>query len=194
MITSLRGTITTLRDNFIVVEVNNIGYKVYTPSRHQFVPGSEIFIYTYLVVRENILDLYGFPIAEELEYFELLMTVPKIGPKSALKILGQADIYLLNSAIINQDPDQLHKLAGIGKKTASNITTHLEGKVEPIFSTDQTDNTLSSSLSPNQIDAIDALITLGYDPKSARDYVLKSNQADDTKSIIQSVLKQIPIP
>lgn len=194
MIRSLSGTIASLAENSLVVEVNNIGYLIYTPtSRTQYTPGDSVFFHTYLVVRENVLDLYGFLEVEELSFFELLLSVPKIGPKSALQVLTQADISLLSTAILQQDPNHLHKMAGIGKKTASNIVTALEGKVDALSISKDTVLT-TSQLSPAQIDAIDALITLGYDPKEARSYVIKLDKDDDTKTLIQTVLKQIPIP
>ncbi len=194
MIRSLEGIIASLGENSLVVVVNGVGYKVYTPTlRQQFMLGENILFHTHLVVRENVLDLYGFTELDELAFFELLLDVPKIGPKSALQILCQADVSLLSSAINQQDPEHLHKMSGIGKKTASNLVSYLEGKIDHLdfVSTAVSTNSL---LSPSQIDAIDALITLGYDPKEARTYVMKEDKMGDTKSLVQAVLKQIPIP
>lgn len=193
MIRSLRGTIESLEDNAVVLSVNQIGYLIHTPSRTAFVPGDEAFFYTHLVVRENALDLYGFTEKLELYFFELLLSVPKIGPKSALQILNQADTSLLTSTIIASDPDQLHKLSGISKKMATNITTHLTGKLDHLDIGEVSHIDKDSHLSPNQIDAIDALITLGYSQSDARNYVQKQERGGDTKSIIQAVLKEIPI-
>lgn len=196
MIRSLNGTVAALKENSLVLDVNNIGYLIYTPTnRNQYVPGDQVFFHTYLVVRETALDLYGFTNIEELGFFELLLTVPKIGPKSALQILCQADVSLLSSAIMQQDSDHLHKMSGIGKKTASNLVSFLEGKVDHlIISGIETASTSNSLLSQAQIDAIDALITLGYDPAEARNYVIKQDKNEDTKTLVQAVLKQIPIP
>ncbi len=195
MIRSLEGQISGLTNNSIVVTVGGIGYQVFTNiNRHQFIPGETILLHTHLVVRENVLDLYGFVEPNELSYFELLLDVPKIGPKSALQILGQADIGLLHSSIIQNDPDQLHKLSGIGKKTAGNIVSYLSEKIDSLPASIIDTAVISTSLSPTQIDAIDALITLGYDAGEARNYVTKLNNTDDTKTLVQAVLKQIPIP
>lgn len=193
MIRSLKGTIESLEDNAVVLSVNQIGYLIHTPNRTAFVPGDEVFFYTHLVVRENALDLYGFIEKLELYFFELLISVPKIGPKSALQILNQADTSLLTSTIIASDPDQLHKLSGISKKMAANITTHLAGKLDHLDLGEVNHIGKDSHLSPNQIDAIDALITLGYSQSDARNYVQKQENGGDTKSIIQAVLKEIPI-
>jgi holliday junction DNA helicase RuvA len=194
MIRSLEGTITSLGENSLVVVVNGIGYQIFTPTlRQNFIPGDTVFMHTHLVVRENILDLYGFLELEELNFFELLLEVPKIGPKSALQILCQADVHLLATAIIEQDPEHLHKMSGIGKKTASNLVSYLAGKIDHLVVSSS--NPISSSqLTSAQSDAIDALITLGYDPKEARMYVMKEDKTEDTKTLVQAVLKQIPIP
>lgn len=195
MIRSLEGQVSALNNNSVVIAVNGIGYQVFTnTNRHQFILGETIFLHTHLVVRENVLDLYGFLEADELTYFELLLDVPKIGPKSALQILCQADANLLHSSILQNDPDQLHKLSGIGKKTASNIVNYLSNKIDSLPTSIIDKAIISTSLSQNQIDAIDALITLGYDAGEARSYVTKLNNTEDTKTLVQAVLKQIPIP
>ncbi len=193
MIRSLQGTIEAVGENNLVVSVNNIGYLVSTPTnRQQFLFGEDVFLHTYLAVRETALDLYGFTEKNELVIFELLLSVPKIGPKSALQILCQADASLLIDTILHQDADRLHKMSGVGKKTASNLVSHLEGKV--IGLTDSvTQNSAALELSQTQIDAIDALITLGYGLTEARSYVMKETKGEDTKTIVQSVLKQIPL-
>jgi len=195
MIRSLEGNISVITDKSIVVTVSGIGYEVYTNTgRREFIPGEIIFMYTYLAVRETALDLYGFTERNELAYFELLLNIPKIGPKSALGIMNQADPSLLYTSALEQDPDQLHKLSGIGKKTCINIVTYLSGKIDLLPVSDADTPIPSTQLSSTQIDAIDALITLGYDPKEARSYVTKMDNTDDTKTLVQAVLKQIPIP
>jgi Holliday junction DNA helicase RuvA len=195
MIRSLEGKISTITDNSVIIVVNGIGYQVYTnTSRREFIPDQTAFMYTYLAVRETALDLYGFTERNELSYFELLLNIPKIGPKSALGIMNQADPSLLYSSALEQDPDQLHKLSGIGKKTCINIVNYLSNKIDILPTTDADAPLANTHLSSTQIDAIDALITLGYDPKEARSYVTNLDKSDDTKTLVQAVLKQIPIP
>lgn len=194
MIRSLTGAVTQITENAIVLTVHDIGYLVFTPTTRQtYIPGSIITLHTYLAVRENALDLYGFSEPLALELFELLLTVPKIGPKSALQIMSAADVSLVATAILQQDPDQLSKLSGIGKKTAANLVSHLEGKVDH-FALTGVIGVTTHTLSPAQLDAIDALITLGYDATEARTYVRKQDATSDTKTIIQSALTQMPIP
>lgn len=195
MIRSLEGTVSFLGENNITLTVYGVGYLVYTPTaRRQFIPGETVFVHTYQVVRETTLDLYGFLDKDELTFFELLLDVPKIGPKSALQILCQADVSLLGTAIMEQDPEHLSKMSGIGKKTASNLVSHLAGKIDNLFAVDALSKPTQTLLSEAQTDAIDALITLGYDPQEARTYVLKEDKQQDTKTLVQAVLKHIPIP
>lgn len=196
MISFIQGEIQAIKDTYVVVLQNGIGYKIFTNvQKHQFSLNDKVEFYTNLIVRERVLDLYGFSNQDELTYFELLLDVPKVGPKSALQILDKADINLIYSSVLQDDSDQLHKLSGIGKKTAVNIVNYLSGKIDKLPQVGElTVSTQSSTLTQNQIDAIDALITLGYDANEAREYILNQNNTADTKSLIQAVLKQIPIP
>lgn len=194
MIRSVEGTIRAQNETSLVVVVHNIGYLVYTNAgQHTFVVGDQVLLHTHLAVRENALDLYGFVDETELHYFELLLSVPKIGPKSALQVLNQASPDLLASAILLQDAEHLHKISGIGKKTASNIVSALEGKIDSTITPNVENLSNQANLSSAQTDAIDALVTLGYDQKEARNFVLKLDSSLDAKTLIQSVLKQIPI-
>ena len=130
MIRSLTGEIDDIGENWLVVNVHGVGYLVGTPTlQNHFTENSTITLHTYLAVRETALDLYGFPHKTELEMFELLLGIPKIGPKSALQILCQATPSLLAEAAQKNDGVYLHKLSGIGKKTAENITQYLHSKL-----------------------------------------------------------------
>lgn len=193
MIRTLEGTITALSDTALTLTIHGVGYLIHTNAlRHAHQVGTMSLFHTHLAVRENALDLYGFVSEKELEFFELLLTVPKIGPKSALQILCQADPDLIGTAIILNDAEHLHKVSGIGKKTASNIVTALAGKIDATTANPSTATDLAShiTLAPAQVDAIDALITLGYDEKEARVLVLKQDATLAAKELIQSVLKQ----
>lgn len=193
MIRSLEGTIVRQNPLHVVVSVHNIGYLVYTnTTRHTYITGTRILLHTHLAVRENALDLYGFIEEKELTFFELLLTIPKIGPKSALQILCQADPDLLSTAVLLQDSEHLHKVSGIGKKTASNIVTHLAGKIAADFIPAVDHIGTAPDLTAAQRDAIDALVTLGYDQKEANLRVIKLDKDLAAKELIQSVLTQKP--
>lgn len=194
MIRSLEGKISSVFDNQVVVSVQGVGYLVNTPTaKHNYLLGEETFFHTYLAVRETALDIYGFTEETSLVIFELLLTVPKIGPKSALQITCQADNETLIASIKKNDPEYLHKMSGVGKKTAQNLINHLSGKVDTLSASLNLENTGGTSFTQNQGDAIDALITLGYDPKEARTYVMKEDRGNDTKTLVQAVLKNLPL-
>ncbi len=193
MIRYIEGRLSAVRHQAVVVIVHNLGYLIHTNTERQsLVLDETVAFHTHLAVRENALDLYGFKDARELVYFELLLSVPKIGPKSALQILAQADPDLIATAVLTDDALRLHKVSGVGKKTAVNIVTALAGKI------DSTEISISSdqpAVSPNiltsaQTDAIDALITLGYDEKNARLIITKLDSALPAKDLIHLALRQ----
>lgn len=172
MIRQLSGIVAGHATNSVVIDVHGVGYLVYTSSLGtQFKIGSEITLHTYLAVRETALDLYGFQLLDELEIFELLISLPKIGPKSASQILSQADISLLKEAVRNEDPTYLSKMSGIGKKSAEKIVAGLKEKFETssigIVGSEESD-TVSAEQADLASDTIDALIALGYTPNDAR--------------------------
>lgn len=190
MIRTLTGIITDVGDGWIIINVHDIGYLVGCPTATtQFLSQKTVTLHTYLAVRETALDLYGFTSQSELEMFELLLGVPKIGPKSALQVLNQASPTLLVESISKKDGGYLHKLSGIGKKTCENIVQFLHGKIDHLPEAADTD---SSPLSQTQTDAIDALISLGYDMNTAREVISQIYQEDSTvNSLVTQALKQI---
>lgn len=167
MIGKLTGIIADIRTGRVVVDVQGVGYLVAVRSPLDFVLGKAVSLHTHLAVRENALDLYGFVQVAELTMFEELIKLPKIGPKSALQILMQADVALIEKAVIDQDPVYLSKMSGMSKKTAEKIVTELKEIFE------------ARELGPRDTahtgdaDTIDALITLGYSQKDAREALHK---------------------
>jgi len=164
MIAKLTGKIEYLKSNYAVVDVNNIGYKVYL-SAYTFgkvagMPEVSLFIHTY--VREDTLALYGFLTPEELEMFELLISISGIGPKAGMGILSIATPKTIKTAILNEDPSILTKVSGIGKKTAERVILELRNKVADMTIGEKEEATIDS-------DAIEALLTMGYSVTEARD-------------------------
>ena len=190
MIRLLTGEIATVSEGHVTIVVNNIGYLVATPKTTVFKIGEPVTFHTHLAVRETALDLYGFTTQSELDVFELLLLVPKIGPKSALQVLNQASPTLLLEAIGKKDDSYLHKLSGIGKKTCENIVQSLHDKIENmVFALDIRP---MSTLTDAQTDAIDALVSLGYDLTTAREAVKNLNgEGSTTNELITQVLKQM---
>jgi Holliday junction DNA helicase RuvA len=192
VIRSLTGIIKEIGDNEVVVDVRGVGYLVATPTlTNPYSKDESIHLYTYLAVRETAMDLYGFRDKTELEMFQLLLGIPKIGPKSALQIMTQATPALLVEAAEKHDGQFLHKLSGIGKKTAENIVEYLHKKLDLLpTATSATDT--NSSLTQVQTDAIDALIALGYEASTAREVITGFSEEDATvNSLVTKALKQI---
>jgi Holliday junction DNA helicase RuvA len=190
MIRTLTGTIQAVEDTQIVIDVHDVGYLVSCLAhQNKFEPGQAIMLHTYLVVRENALDLYGFAEKSELEMFELLLKAPKIGPKSALQILNQAPPPLLAQPQKKHDPVYLQKLSGIGKKTAENIVSFLNNKKDLL---PESISSETEEIDQIQTDAIDALVSLGYDLGAARETILNLAEADSTvNSLVTRALKQM---
>lgn len=189
MIAHLKGKIAYARGSYVVVDVNNVGYKVhlsaYTFGKVAGKTGRETDIYVHTHVREDTLALYGFLVEEELEMFELLLSISGIGPKAALGILSIATPRTIQTAILNEDPSILTKVSGIGKKTADRVILELKNKVA-----DMPDSQKEKVTS--DADALEALVSMGYTISEARD-ALKSVSADikDVGARIREALRNM---
>lgn len=192
MIRTLTGTIKDIGENNLVIDVQGVGYLVACSIlTNQFALEQKVTLQTYLAVRETALDLYGFADKAELQVFELLLGVPKIGPKSALQILSQATPNLLIESAHKNDPAYLHKLSGIGKKTCENVVDYLHKKLDSL-PLSMGKSSAEEGLSQIQTDAIDVLISLGYDIPSARETIIRISVADSTvNTLVTEALKQI---
>ena len=185
MIARITGEILDVRPNHIVVDVQGIGYLVAVPSNVGYIIGNTVSVHTHLAVRENALDLYGFNTFDTYSMFELLIKLPKIGPKTALQILSQADITTLKQAVRTNDATYLSKVSGIGKKSAEKIVIGLKDILPEEMDVEHIHHTSDS-------DVIDALITLGYSQKSAYEAVQKIPQdITETNARIKHALKYV---
>lgn len=190
MIGSIKGKIILKTDKFIIVETAGVGYKINispdtfsklsAPRKSSGQNNTEMLFWIHTHVREDILDLYGFLNREELEFFEMLINVSGIGPKGALGILGIASIETLKKAIGTGDTAYLTKISGIGRKTAEKIVIELRDKME----TSKTGTSLQGEL-----DALEALKSLGYSQGEAREALKKVSSETDTNTKIREALK-----
>ncbi len=186
MIASLKGTIEHIGNRFVILDVNDIGYKVFVTdtSLHSLKKGTQVFLWTYLAVREDALDLFGFTDKQEKDFFELLIGISGIGPKGALNVLSAVSCQALANAIRTGSTAHLVKVSGIGRKTAEKIVLELKDKLGGIISLDITVG-LSSDM-----DVIEALKALGYDADSARDALKKiDGKITETNAKIKAALK-----
>jgi Holliday junction DNA helicase RuvA len=165
MIAYLEGQIIYIGDKFIILNTGNVGYKVNvtedTILSYKNKEDAQFFIYT--AVRENAIDLYGFNSTEELDFFELLLNVSGIGPRSALAIIALAPIGTIKRAIATGDVAYLNKVSGIGRKTAEKIIIELKDKLQS-YKEEDTSSTLRE-----ESDILEALKSLGYSQNEARD-------------------------
>ena len=186
MIAHIKGTVIRMTDKFVIVDVCGVGYKVFATvdTISQSMVGEESSFWTYMAVRETALDLYGFATESEQEFFELLLDVSGVGPKSALSILSMASIETLGKAIATGDTSYLNKVSGIGKKTAEKIVIELRDKVKNIKSADGSSGNLR-----DEGDVIEALKTLGYSQSESRDALKQVTHIDGTNARIKEALK-----
>lgn len=166
MIASLEGKIQLIQDQYVVINVKGVGFKVSCPhtfsQEHEV--GEEVFLLTQLIVRENDLSLYGFSNENERKTFNLLLAVDGIGPKAAMNMLSNLTIETLHNAIATEDVDTLSKVPGIGKKTAQKIALYLKDKIDPTLVT----TNVQLATNEMQEDILSALLNLGYSRQEAQ--------------------------
>jgi len=164
MISALSGTVRHKDLNALVVDVGGVGYRVMvtTETALEVTPSSPVFLWTHLVVRETALELFGFLEKELLDAFELLITISGIGPKTALGILNVATPEMLRQAVASGDTTYLTRVSGIGKKNAEKIVMELKDKLK----TGPKDKSLDTR---SEGDALEALVSLGYTERDARE-------------------------
>lgn len=178
-----------------------VGYKVYTTSdvlmginneSGNNVDTTELWIHT--VVKDDAIDLYGFNKRDDLNFFELLLTVSGIGPKSALNILNLANTKNISQAIQTGDTSYLTKISGISKKIADKIVLELKGKVDDMYN-DELDNVVNKNKNSVEVEALEALKSLGYTQKEAKDALDNVSQeiknSNDISVIIKATLKML---
>ncbi|MBI2676411.1 MAG: Holliday junction branch migration protein RuvA [Candidatus Yanofskybacteria bacterium] len=177
VISFISGTIEAVSDRSVIVNTGGLGYRVILPERvHGILSkvGSQVklFVYTNFNSREGIFDFYGFEKPEELAFFQLLLTVSGVGPKSAQGLLSSVDLQTLQLAIIKGDDNYLRKLSGVGSKTSQRIILELKNKLlEKGLGVGQDRDFASEG------EAIDALVALGYSAYQGRE-ALKEVSAD----------------
>lgn len=167
MFAYLKGNIQLKSEEYVVMEVNGIGYKIFMSKKSidELEEDREVKVYTYLKVREDDVSLFGFKTNEELHMFELLISVGGIGAKSAITILSNITPSRFALAVITNDVNSLKKLQGIGLKTAQRIILELKDKIkteEAILANDNTKLEEEANSEEDQEELIQALQVLGY--------------------------------
>jgi Holliday junction DNA helicase RuvA len=159
MIATLSGEIAQIEDNALVIEVGGVGLRVFvpTPLRTRSKAGEVLLLYTHLVVREDVLALYGFETQPERELFNTLLGVDGVGPKAALSVLSTLTLDAVQRAIFADEAELLSRVPGIGKKTAQKMALHLKDKLKPV-------DALASvaAMTDRDSEVLAALTALGY--------------------------------
>lgn len=161
MIDYIYGEVAGIYENYIVLENQGLGYRIFTSNttKDRLLVGDTSKIHTEMIVREDSLSLYGFDTMEEMEMFRLLITVTSIGPKNALGILSSMHTEIIKYCIVENDIDKLTEAPGVGKKTAGRIVLELKDKIK---SYDIEEDAGMPIKNDDYEFALDALVNLGY--------------------------------
>lgn len=166
MIASIRGIIQSIGIDHLIVETGGVGLLIYAPRSTLNAVGqigSETFLYTLLIVREDALTLYGFSDPAQRNLFEQLIGVSGVGPKIALNLLSSGSPDEIQKSIAGGDAARLARVPGIGKKTAERIVLELRGKID----LRQLSSTTPGNVSTLDRELTDILISLGYSATEA---------------------------
>ena len=201
MIASVKGKLETVTVESVIIDVNGFGVESIVPSAvFNYLPkiGDDIRLYTYLHVREDIMQLYGFLEKEDLEFFKLLITVNGIGPKAGIAILSSIPTDILTFAILSEDIKTIEKAQGIGAKTAKKLVLELKDKVGIInnktITSENHDYFVKESIN-NEVkgEAVEVLIALGYSRTESMKAISQIEFAKDitAEELVKLALKNL---
>ena len=181
MFAYIKGIFESRTMDYIVVDVNGIGYKIFMSEnsmKNIGEIGNIVKVHTYLKVREDDVSIYGFSSSEELRMFELLLSVSGIGAKSAITILSNIEPSAFAACVVSDNVNALKKLPGIGAKSAQRIILELKDKLKSLNVEAETNSKLVSTINNNENieDMICALQVLGYPRKEIEKIIPKLDQ------------------
>lgn len=195
MFSYIRGELISVEEDKVIVDVQGVGYGIYMPGQamSQLPPcGNEVKIHTYLNVREDAMQLFGFLTKDDLKVFKLVIGVSGIGPKGGLSILSKLTPNDLRFAVMAGDVKAISAAPGIGKKTAEKLIIELKDKLklEDVLEpkTEEVSMTATSGDSQVQSDAVQALVALGYGSTESMKAVRQV--VNDGTLTVEDVLKQ----
>lgn len=187
MIATLRGEISQIEDNALILEVGGVGLRIFVPAllRTRLKVGEALFLYTHLVVREDALTLYGFESQADRELFNVLLGVDGVGPKVALSVLSSMTLDAVQRAVFADEGELLSRVPGVGKKTAQKMALHLKDKLKP---TDALAGVAAMSDADSEVLA--ALTALGYSVVEAQAAIqsIAKDAPDDTEERLRLAL------
>ena len=191
MFAYIKGSLEQKSNNYVVIDVGGIGYKIFMATKAIETLGEigkVVKVHTHYYVREDNISLYGFNTNEELRMFELLLQVSGIGAKSAIAMLSEISPSSFALAVISDDISQLVKIPGIGKKTAARIVLELKDKLKTEEAITKTEEVkLSITNEEETSEAIAALQVLGYTKRE----IERALENVDTKNLqLEEIIKQ----
>ena len=196
MIYNIKGELTYTDPQFVVVENSGIGFKCFTSLttvKNLGKIGSTVNLYTYLSVKEDALDLFGFSTLEELNSFKLLITVSGVGPKAAVSVLSELSPEKLALAIVSSDVKSITKANGVGRKTAERIVLELKDKTGSLSQTNFSSAASAASVAEDSAagEAVAALVALGFSQSDAAVTVGQMDQSLSADEMIRLGLRQL---
>ncbi len=196
MIASLRGKLIYTDNTSVVVECGGVGFKcAVTKNTLYNLPqrNDEVFLHTYMVVREDAMDLYGFIDREELECFKLITSVSGVGSKIGLALLSEFSASQLTLYIASNDPKALTAASGVGIKLAQRIVLELKDKIGSLESGETLEIKAvgNATVNSNSKEAVSALVSLGYTQSEASLAVGRQDQTLSTEELIKLALKSL---
>lgn len=200
MYSYIKGILTDMEEDLVVVEAGGIGYNIYTTGQtFNYLPavGEEIKLYTYLNVREDAMILYGFLTKDDLRVFKLLIGVNGIGPKGALAILSVLTTDDLRFAVLGADAKAIAKAPGIGAKTAQRVILELKDKISLEDAFEQKFENVQAQAESHgkgaKNEAVQALVALGYSSSEALKAIngVEITEDTDVEDILKAALKNM---
>jgi len=187
MIASISGKVIQLTKETVIIDINGLGIEVFVPKPllSETEAGDLLYLYTYMLVREDNISLYGFASLEEKQLFLQFLAVGGIGPKLSLSILSSLSIDNIRSAILSEKPDYFSRVPGIGKKTAQKIIIQMQGKLP------DSDGLAIRSITDVDDAVVDALISLGYSVVEAQTALqtIPKDTPDDVETKLRVALQ-----
>ena len=189
----IKGELVLKQDNFAVVDNGGVGYKIYTSglSLGGVSVGEDVTFFTYLYVREDIFDVYGFTKDDELTMFLHLLSVSGVGPKAALAILSTLTPNQLVLAVMTNNAKALTKAVGVGAKMAQRVILELSGKLKNSEILPDESIPQEVTLDTSAIEAVSALTVLGYSQAEAKKAVSKVDPTLSVEEIVRKALAHL---
>jgi Holliday junction DNA helicase RuvA len=189
MIATIRGEITQVEENAIILETGGVGVRIFIPRTllDKAKPGEATFLFTHLVIREDDWKLFGFESQADRELFTVLLGVDGVGPRTALAVVSTLELDTIRRAVFNNEPDLLNRVPGVGKKTAQKMVLYLQDRLKPVSGLEKI-----ASMSDADSEVLAALTALGYSVVEAQTAIqsIPKDAPDDVGERLRLALQQ----